>query len=306
MIHSHFFKSGRLLFHRSLYHSPFGFVHVPMSMFMVVGVQGITAVKNTIPEKANHEGAKGVELTMSPLSEQQQDHLRQKLYAERREAEEQLAANDHFGMEHSQNSSIQELSAYDNHPGDIASELYEREKDLALQEHTELHLIAVIEALERMEDGIYGTCVTCGKPIPYERLEVVPSTRFCVKHAESNVSQRRPIEEIFLQPPFGRTSLDEREDQTQFDGEDAWQIVSEWGTSTSPALAENRNMGDYGEAEFEETDHDGYVEAIESFLATDITGQAITIVRNDEYRSYMANREGDHTLEAYPEVDEFS
>ncbi|GIQ67939.1 molecular chaperone DnaK [Xylanibacillus composti] len=242
---------------------------------------------------------------MPHLTRQQIEHLRSELNRELREAENLLTSSDHFGMGHAQNIS-QELSAYDNHPGDMASELYEREKDLALNEHAELHRIAVLESLERMDAGTYGTCVACGKKIPYERLQAVPSTRFCVQHAEDEASLRRPVEETFLQPPFGRTSLDEREDQTQFDGEDAWQIVSEWGTSTSPALAENRNMGDYDEAEFEETDHDGYVEAIESFLATDITGRHITVVRNAEYRSYMENQEGDHDLEADMQADELS
>jgi len=243
---------------------------------------------------------------VSHLTKHQIDLLREKLNEQYREAEELLAANDHYGMGHAAQYMTQELSAYDNHPGDLASELYEREKDIALNEHTELHRIAVREALERMEKGSYGDCVTCGQAIPYERLVVVPATRFCIEHAEHDTSHRRPIEESFLQPPFGRSSLDEREDQTEFDGEDAWQIVSEWGTSNSPALAENRNMDNYNESEFEETDHEGYVESIESFLATDITGRYISVVRNDEYRSYMDNLEGDHGLESNPEENELS
>ena len=35
-------------------------------------------------------------------------------------------------------------------------------------------------ALELMNDGTYGSCIGCGRPIPFERLEAVPRTRTCV------------------------------------------------------------------------------------------------------------------------------
>jgi len=35
-------------------------------------------------------------------------------------------------------------------------------------------------ALKRIDDGTYGTCVSCGAPIPFERLEIVPGAERCV------------------------------------------------------------------------------------------------------------------------------
>ncbi|WEH13658.1 TraR/DksA C4-type zinc finger protein [Streptomyces sp. VNUA24] len=35
-------------------------------------------------------------------------------------------------------------------------------------------------ALARVQDRTYGTCLGCSKPIPVERLEILPYTRFCV------------------------------------------------------------------------------------------------------------------------------
>ena len=41
--------------------------------------------------------------------------------------------------------------------------------------------IADIErALGRMDDGTYGTCARCQRPIPFERLEAIPQSRHCV------------------------------------------------------------------------------------------------------------------------------
>ncbi len=36
-------------------------------------------------------------------------------------------------------------------------------------------------ALARMDAGTYGRCTSCGDAIPFERLEAIPATRFCVR-----------------------------------------------------------------------------------------------------------------------------
>jgi DnaK suppressor protein len=35
------------------------------------------------------------------------------------------------------------------------------------------------DALVRIDDGGYGTCQSCNRPIPFERLEAIPQARFC-------------------------------------------------------------------------------------------------------------------------------
>ena len=43
------------------------------------------------------------------------------------------------------------------------------------------HAIEEIDAaLQRIADGRYGTCLTCGGTIPVKRLRALPSTRLCV------------------------------------------------------------------------------------------------------------------------------
>ncbi|WP_328786323.1 MULTISPECIES: TraR/DksA family transcriptional regulator [unclassified Streptomyces] len=36
------------------------------------------------------------------------------------------------------------------------------------------------EAFTRIEEGSYGTCLKCSRPVPAERLEILPYTRYCV------------------------------------------------------------------------------------------------------------------------------
>jgi RNA polymerase-binding transcription factor DksA len=44
-------------------------------------------------------------------------------------------------------------------------------------------LTDVERALAKLEDGTYGKCEVCGDPIAEPRLEAMPATRFCIKHA---------------------------------------------------------------------------------------------------------------------------
>jgi hypothetical protein len=39
----------------------------------------------------------------------------------------------------------------------------------------------ILDALKRMRAGVYGTCLICQSPIPYDRLAVIPETMTCVR-----------------------------------------------------------------------------------------------------------------------------
>jgi DnaK suppressor protein len=75
-----------------------------------------------------------------------------------------------------------ELSALDQHPADLGTETFEREKDLSLLESTDEQLRDIDRAFARIEDGSYGTCEVCGQPLDDERLRARPAARFCVEH----------------------------------------------------------------------------------------------------------------------------
>ena len=67
-----------------------------------------------------------------------------------------------------------------DHLADNATETFLRELDEGLEENAE-HLVSEIDAaLRRIEDGTYGTCVVCGRPIGEGRLEAVPYATLCI------------------------------------------------------------------------------------------------------------------------------
>ena len=79
----------------------------------------------------------------------------------------------------SEQDSVSELSAFDQHQADLGTETFEREKDLSFLESIEAELADVEHALRRLDEGTYGICEACGRPIDEERLEAVPAARFC-------------------------------------------------------------------------------------------------------------------------------
>jgi RNA polymerase-binding transcription factor DksA len=71
-------------------------------------------------------------------------------------------------------------SGDDNHLGDTATATYDRELDQSLGEGAQQTLGAIRDALRKIDDGTYGICEVCGKPIAAERLAAIPWARLCI------------------------------------------------------------------------------------------------------------------------------
>lgn len=83
--------------------------------------------------------------------------------------------------EQSDQEAFSELSVLDQHPADMGTETFERQKDMSILQQVEAELADVERALDRVEAGTYGTCEACGKPIGQARLKAKPAARFCVE-----------------------------------------------------------------------------------------------------------------------------
>ncbi len=112
------------------------------------------------------------------------EHFRRRLQDER---ERVLAAIDNLHRENpgSLEDETGELvsGSADNHPADTATETVDREIDYTLEENSGNVLREIDAALQRIEDGTFGTCTVCGRPIEPERLEYLPWTTLCAEDA---------------------------------------------------------------------------------------------------------------------------
>lgn len=56
----------------------------------------------------------------------------------------------------------------------------ERDVEVVLDQATEATLVAIEEALARLDDGTFGRCIDCGDLIPIERLRALPYAPRCL------------------------------------------------------------------------------------------------------------------------------
>ena len=68
----------------------------------------------------------------------------------------------------------------DNHLGDMATVTFDRELDEGLEEGAQQTLAQIDRALAKIDEGTYGTCERCGKPIGEERLRARPWATLCI------------------------------------------------------------------------------------------------------------------------------
>ena len=74
-------------------------------------------------------------------------------------------------------------SAVSNHMTDMGSVTYEQNNTILLMNNEGESLTQIEAALERIEQGVYGSCIECENRIPKMRLKAIPYTPYCVKCA---------------------------------------------------------------------------------------------------------------------------
>jgi DnaK suppressor protein len=64
--------------------------------------------------------------------------------------------------------------------GDGTTEAVKRLTDVGVGGSLEISQARTARALEKLDEGTYGTCDGCGQPIPPARLEAVPESVLCI------------------------------------------------------------------------------------------------------------------------------
>ena len=157
------------------------------------------------------------------------------------------------GVINSNSEMASEISFYDNHPSDTATELFDMEKGLALKANEMSIIKKIQDALKSIENNTYGKCKSCGKDIIEERLEFIPYAENCVG-CEKSIGDKKPaeqndrcVEEDVLGTPFRYSTSGE----VGIDAEDTYMIVDRFN-----------KLDDIIEY-YDDDDEGGYVEPIE-------------------------------------------
>lgn len=72
------------------------------------------------------------------------------------------------------------VTDYPQDPADAGSNLAESDRAEAILAAAKARRLLVLDALARIDNGSYGVCVDCGKPVPEGRLEVKPEAARCL------------------------------------------------------------------------------------------------------------------------------
>jgi len=106
------------------------------------------------------------------------DSFRKKLLAKQQELQAEIARLEQEGRE-TRGAEVQ----------DTIDEVTTDEEKAATFEEGEIEratLRLVQDALKRIDDGTYGTCIDCGRRISEARLEAVPWTPYCREDQEKH------------------------------------------------------------------------------------------------------------------------
>jgi RNA polymerase-binding protein DksA len=117
------------------------------------------------------------------------ERFRVALLEERARVERAIAnlRDDHPG---SVDEEVEEIAgSSDNHLAETATATLDREIDFTLEENSGKVIADIDAALKRIDEGTYGTCVNCGKPIAEARLEAYPWASLCIDDAR--LAERR-------------------------------------------------------------------------------------------------------------------
>ncbi len=116
-----------------------------------------------------------------PLTESQRTHLERRLLEERGRLRRALNRSVADRARADDQDRAGDLSAYPTHAADRGSDTMETELDAANATRMSRELAEIDAALERLYGAPerFGVCEDTGRPIPFERLDLVPWARTC-------------------------------------------------------------------------------------------------------------------------------
>ncbi|MBA3728975.1 MAG: TraR/DksA C4-type zinc finger protein [Actinobacteria bacterium] len=127
-------------------------------------------------------------MAKSLYTEKELSELRARLVAERGDLQAQYQELEESTFSVNQSEMTGEMG-FDEEYADAGTATFEREKDLSLVNNLRDLMDKIDKALAKMDEGTYGLCDRCGKPIERARLKALPYANLCLqdKQAEERV-----------------------------------------------------------------------------------------------------------------------
>lgn len=117
------------------------------------------------------------------LTTEEIQHFRELLLAKWREIVGDVSSIENEALKKSRLDASGDISSMPIHMADLGTDNFEQEFALGLMDSERKLLAEIVDALKRIDEGVYGICEGTGKPIARARLEASPWARYCIKYA---------------------------------------------------------------------------------------------------------------------------
>ena len=118
------------------------------------------------------------------LTKKEIDELQARLRGERADLGEQLTTIEDQAFAATQSDLSGDVGV-DDESADAGTATFEREKELSIEQNVRDLIQKIDRALKRIDDGTYGICERCGKPIEKARIKALPYVDLCIKDAQA-------------------------------------------------------------------------------------------------------------------------
>jgi DnaK suppressor protein len=115
------------------------------------------------------------------LSDAQRRHLERRLHEERARLQRDLNRSLAVQEQEDEQDRAGDLTKYPFHPADLGTDTMDAELDVSNETRMSGELAEIDAALDRLfrTPERFGLCEETGRPIPFERLDIVPWARTC-------------------------------------------------------------------------------------------------------------------------------
>ncbi len=117
------------------------------------------------------------------LTAEEIQHFRELLLQKRAELIGDVSSIESETLKKSRIDAAGDLSSMPIHMADLGTDNFEQEFALGLMDSERKILAEIVDALGRIDGGVYGICEGTGKPIARARLQANPWARYCIKYA---------------------------------------------------------------------------------------------------------------------------
>ncbi len=120
------------------------------------------------------------------MNKRERARLEKQLQQLRKDLSQGLQQLSENNLNRSQRDSSGDLSGYSYHMADVGTDNFGREMELNIASNENERIRLIDEALEKLEEGSYGDCVSCEGKIDIERLRAIPYARLCIECARES------------------------------------------------------------------------------------------------------------------------